>query len=150
MKNLFAFDFVNHTIIASKTTLKKAGIPSSPEYKELMKMIAKQPTFRVVEKEININTNKNTHKGLTFELMKAHIEAQDDSKALMVEFEEVQKFGKSKYPLAKKWFLEQFPNFKITEAKKAVSKAKIAKVKANATAQLTLIKSNTEKKVLGQ
>lgn len=28
MKNLFAYDFTNNTIVASKTTLKKAGNPT--------------------------------------------------------------------------------------------------------------------------
>ena len=145
MKNLFAFDFVNNTIVASKTTLKKAGKPGTSEYKELMKMIAKQPTFRVVEKEITINKNKNTGAGLTIEVMKAHIEKQENKDALMAEFEEAMKFGKSKYPMAKKWFMKQFPNFKITEGKKAVSDAKIAKIKANAHSKVVLMK-----KVSGQ
>ena len=35
MKNLFAIDFANNTIVASKTTLKKASIPNSAEYKAL-------------------------------------------------------------------------------------------------------------------
>ena len=48
MKNLFAYDFTTNTIIASKATLKKAGNPATPEYKALMKMIAAQPTFKVV------------------------------------------------------------------------------------------------------
>ena len=142
MKNLFTFDFVNNTIVASKTTLKKAGKPGTPEYKELMKMIAKQPTFRVVEKEINTNKNKNTGAGLTIEVMKTHILNQKNSDELMAEFEEAMKFGKSKYPLAKKWFMKQFPNFKITEGKKAVSDAKIAKIKANANKVITLKKAS--------
>ena len=60
MKNLFAYDFTNNTIVASKTTLKKAGNPTTPEYKALMKMIAGQPTFRVVEKVIKDNGRKNS------------------------------------------------------------------------------------------
>lgn len=139
MKNLFAYDFVNNTIVASKTTLKKAGKPGTSEYKELVKMIAKQPTFRVVEKEITTNDSKKTYHGLTLEVMRTHIQKQENSIALMAEFDEVLKIGKSKYPLAKKWFLEQFPNFKMTEAKKAVSNAKIAKAKANA--KLVLVKT---------
>ena len=145
MKNLFAFDFVNNTIVASKTTLKKAGKPGSPEYKELMKMIAKQPTFRVVEKEIATNDSKKTYHGLTIEMMKTHIQKQENSETLMAEFEEAMKFGKSKYPLAKKWFVKQFPNFKITEGKKAVSDAKIAKIKANANKVITLKKASGQK-----
>ena len=140
MKNLFAYDFVKNTIIASKTTLKKASVPNSPEYKALMKMIDKQPTFRVVEKEISTNKSKKTYHGLTIEVMRTHILAQENSELLMAEFEESMKEGKSKYPMAKKWFVAQFPNFKITEGKKAVSDAKIAKIKANANSKVILMK----------
>ena len=141
-KNLFAVSFADNTIVASKTTLKKAGKPGTPEYKELMKLIAKHPTFRVVEKEVTTNDSKKTYHGLTIEVMKAHIEKQTNKDILMAEFEEAMKFGKSKYPLAKKWFLKQFPNFKITEGKKAVSDAKIAKIKANANKVITLKKAS--------
>lgn len=144
MKNLFAYDFTNNTIVASKTTLKKAGNPTTPEYKALMKMIAGQPTFRVVEKVIKNNGRKKTYNGLTLEMMKTHIEKQENSEFLMAEFNEAQKQGKSKYPLAKKWFLEQFPNFKITEGKKAIGDAKIAKVKTNA--KIVLAKTSANKK----
>ena len=110
----------------------------------LMKMIAGQPTFRVVEKVIKDNGRKKTYNGLTLEMMKTHIEKQENSEFLMAEFNEAQKQGKSKYPLAKKWFLEQFPNFKITEGKKAIGDAKIAKVKTNA--KIVLAKTSANKK----
>ena len=72
-KNLFAVSFADNTIVASKTTLKKAGKPGTPEYKELMKLIAKHPTFRVVEKEVTTNDRKKTYHGLTIEMMKTHM-----------------------------------------------------------------------------
>ena len=143
-KNLFAVSFADNTIVASKTTLKKAGKPGTPEYKELMKLIAKHPTFRVVEKEVTTNDSKKTYHGLTIEMMKTHIQKQENSETLMAEFEEAMKFGKSKYPLAKKWFVKQFPNFKITEGKKAVSEAKNAKIKANA--KIRLVETSATKK----
>ena len=73
MKNLFAYDFTTNTIVASKATLKKAGNPTTPEYKALMKMIAEQPTFKVVEKTINTKSGKTTYKGLTIEMMESYI-----------------------------------------------------------------------------
>ena len=76
MKNLFAYDFTTNTIVASKATLKKAGTPTTPEYKALMKMIAEQPTFKVVEKAINTKSGKTTYKGLTIEMMESYINAQ--------------------------------------------------------------------------
>lgn len=77
MKNLFAYDFTTNTIVASKATLKKAGNPTTPEYKALMKMIAEQPTFKVVEKTINTKSGKTTYKGLTIEMMESYINAQE-------------------------------------------------------------------------
>lgn len=128
MKTLYSFDFVNKTIVASKTTLKKASKPGSPEYKELMKMIAKQPTFTVVEKEININENKRTYNGLTFDVMEAYISKQSDAETKAAEYQKVKKMGK--YPLVKSWFLNEYPNFKMSEAKKTACKVRVAKAVA--------------------
>ena len=64
MKNLFAVNFAENTIIASKTTLKKASVPNSPEYKALMKLMKQNPTFTVAEKEIKKAEGKNTYEGL--------------------------------------------------------------------------------------
>ena len=64
MKNLFAVNFAENTIIASKTTLKKASIPNSPEYKALMKLMKQNPTFTVAEKDIKEAIGKKTYKGL--------------------------------------------------------------------------------------
>lgn len=80
MKNLFAYDFTTNTIVASKATLKKAGNPTTPEYKALMKMIAEQPTFKVVEKTINTKSGKTTYKGLTIEMI--HIEIMPPQDAI--------------------------------------------------------------------
>lgn len=146
MKNLFAYDFTNRTIVATKATLKKASTPDTKEYKALMKMLANQPTFRVVEKEIAISNNKNGYRGLTFEVMRTHIQKNENSDNLMAEFDEILKIGKGKYPLAKKWFLEQFPDFKA-EGKKAVSNAKIAKAKANAKIVRTKASASHENSV---
>ena len=102
MKNLFAYDFTNNTIVASKATLKKAGNPTTPEYKALMKMIAEQPTFKVVEKTINTKSGKTTYKGLTIEMMESYINAQENPVALCAEFESIRRFAKNKMTDAKK------------------------------------------------
>ena len=95
MKNLFAYDFTTNTIVASKATLKKAGNPTTPEYKALMKMIAEQPTFKVVEKAINTKSGKTTYKGLTIEMMESYINAQENPVALCAEFESIRRFAKN-------------------------------------------------------
>lgn len=90
MKNLFAYDFTNHTIVATKATLKKASNPTTDEYKTLIKMIEAQPTFRVVEKVIKNSGNKKTYSGLTLEMMAEYIMSQQNSDKLMAEFNEAQ------------------------------------------------------------
>ena len=95
MKKLFAYDITTNSIIASKATLKKAGNPATPEYKALMKMIAEQPTFKVVEKAINAKSGKTTYKGLTIEMMKSYIDAQENPVALCEEFESIRQFAKN-------------------------------------------------------
>ena len=132
MKNLFAYDFTNNTIVASKATLKKAGNPTTPEYKALRKMIAEQPTFKVVEKTINAKSGKTTYKGLTIEMMKSYIDAQENPVALCEEFESIRQFAKNnkrrEYPLLKQWFVEKFKEqSKMTDAKKIPAKHVMAK-----------------------
>ena len=132
MKNLFAYDFTNNTIVASKATLKKAGNPTTSEYKALMKMIAEQPTFKVVEKTINTKSGKTTYKGLTIEMMESYINAQENSVPLCAEFESIRQFAKDskqrEYPLLKQWFVEKFKEqYKMTDAKKIHAKHVMAK-----------------------
>lgn len=98
MKNLFAYDFTNRTIVATKATLKKASNPTTDEYTALIKMIEGQPTFRVVEKTIKNSGNKKTYKGLTLKMMMDYISDQKNSEELMAEFNEAQGDAKNKYP----------------------------------------------------
>ena len=135
MKNLFAYDFTNHTIVATKATLKKASNPTTDEYTALIKMIEGQPTFRVVEKTIKNSRNKKTYKGLTLKMMMDYISNQKNSEELMAEFNEAQGDAKNKYPSAKQWFLNEFPDFTMKNGKDTVSKAKIVRIKRNAKAK---------------
>ena len=64
MKNLFAYDFTNRTIVATKATLKKASNPNSAEYKALMKLMSQTPKAFVAEKYIKPAVGKDTDKGL--------------------------------------------------------------------------------------
>ena len=132
MAQAYKVDFTTNTIVASKATLKKAGNPTTPEYKALMKMIAEQPTFKVVEKTINTKSGKTTYKGLTIEMMKSYIDAQENPVALCEEFESIRQFAKNnkqrEYPLLKQWFVEKFKEqYKMTDAKKIHAKHVMAK-----------------------
>ena len=136
MRNMFTYDFTNRTIVATKATLKKASNPTTDEYTALIKMIEGQPTFRVVEKTIKNSGNKKTYKGLTLKMMMDYISNQKNSEELMAEFNEAQGDAKNKYPSAKQWFLNEFPDFTMKNGKDAVSKAKIVRIKRNAKAKM--------------
>ena len=125
MKNLFTYDFINRTIVASKATLKKASNPGTAEYKALMEMIAGQPTFRVAEKVIEINRSKETYSGLTYELMERFIDSQESAEQTKKVYEAVKKYaktaGRSVYPITKKWFLNKFKDFEMDKALEAIA-----------------------------
>ena len=128
MKNLFAIDFANNTIVASKTTLKKASIPNSAEYKALMKLTKQNPTFTVVEKEIKKAEGKNTYKGLDKAFVEKYISIQDNADDLNKQYAKAAEMGK--FPLVRKWFLNTFENFNMELAKAEIEKAIFAEIAA--------------------
>lgn len=118
----FRFDFVAKAIVGSKRSIKRANMGNTPEYKELSKMLKEQPSFTVEEKEINRTNPKKTYHDLTFTRMEEYIKLQPKSEELLEEFNYVIKIADAKgakYPLAKKWFLAKFPEYKENEVPRA-------------------------------
>ena len=130
MKNLFAVNFAENTIIASKPTLKKAGIPNSPEYKALMKLMKQNPTFTVTEKEINKAEGKKTYAGLNKDFIEKYISIKPKAEAevLKKQYEKASEMGK--FPLVRKWFLNTFRDFDMTAAKEEIEKAIFTEIAA--------------------
>lgn len=128
MKNLFAVIHAENTIVASKTTLKKASVPNSPEYKTLMKLMKQNPTFTIAEKTIKQKEGKKTYKGLNTAFVKTYIAIQSNADELMKQYEKASEMGK--FPLVRKWFLDTFKNFNMEEAKDQITAAQIAKINA--------------------
>ncbi len=123
MKTLFAVNFAENTIVATKTTLKKASVPNSAEYKALMKLMKQNPTFAIVEKEIKKATGKETYAGLTKDFIKEYITIQSNSADLTEQFKKAFEMGK--FPLVRKWFLNTFKNFNMEKAKEEIANSKI-------------------------
>lgn len=128
MKNLFKVNFAENTIIASKTTLKKASVPNSPEYKELMKLMKQNPTFAVTEKVIKEATGKKTYKGLNDDFIKQYISIQENAKELNNQYAKATEMGK--FPLVRQWFLNTFKGFNMDLAKAEIQKAMLEKIEA--------------------
>ena len=121
MKNLFTVNFAENAIIASKTTLKKASVPNSPEYKELMKLMKKHPTLNITEKEIKKAEGKKTYEGLNKAFIEKYISIQDNAAALSEQYKMAAEMGK--FPLVRKWFLNTFKNFDMATAKAEIEQA---------------------------
>ena len=128
MKNLFAVNFADNTIIASKTALKKASVPNSVEYKDLMKLKKQHPTFEVVAKEIKKHEGKKTHKGLTDKLILAYISIQPNADDLKKQHDEAKELGQ--FPLVRRWFLNTFKDFDMATAKEELDEAELKKITA--------------------
>ena len=119
MKNYFNYDFINKAIVGSKAAIRKANTGNTAEYRELTAKLAEHPDFKVVQKEIKENTEKKKYNGLTFDRMKEYILTQNRSVEKLLEFEAVKKVAEAKgakYPITKKWFLNEYPEYKTNEA----------------------------------
>ena len=144
MKNLFTVNFAENSIVASKTTLKKASIPNSPEYKALMKLMKQNPTFAIVEKEIKKAEGKNTYEGLNKAFIEKYISIQSNAKELNEQCKMASEMGK--FPLVRKWFLNTFKNFDMATAKAEIEQAIFFEI-ASATEKKPAVITKTEQKI---
>lgn len=129
MNAIFTYNFVNKTIVGTKSAINRANKGLSPEYDMLCKMLADHPDFTVVEKQINHKADKKKYNGLTLPRMKEYIETQPKSEERLREFAAIQKVAAAKgakYPLTKKWFLATFPEFKENNVSEAEISAEVA------------------------
>lgn len=114
MRQNVTVDHIEKTITFSKAFYKKASNPKTAEYRLLRTAINENPTYKVDFK----TADKKTYKGLNIAKMKAYIETQPNSEENLKSLDrviEVAETKGSKYPLIKKWFLEKFPNYKLSE-----------------------------------
>lgn len=150
MNAIFTYNFVNKTIVGTKSAINRANKGLKPEYGMLCEMLAAHPDFTVAEKQINHKADKKKYNGLTLPRMKEYIETQPNSKECLIEFAAIQKVAATKgakYPLTKKWFLATFPEFKENNVSKAEISAEVAVGKdALAKAAATLAVIENEKK----
>ena len=137
----FTIDFINKSIIGTKSSFNKAGKGFGAEYEELAAKMAAHPGFELVVKEQKHKSTKakRTYDGLDFDFMEAYIEMQTDAQKLKNEYKSVKQMavncGSSKYPLTKKWFLGEFSDmeggFDMEAAKKDIANYRIAKAQAS-------------------
>ena len=128
MNTKFTYDFTKKAIVGTKASIKRANAGKNPEYSELCAKLAEHPDFAVIEKVIKSNPTKKTYNRLTITKMEDYIGTQPDSENKLIEFKAVQKVAEArgaKYPLSKKWFLTNYPEFKENEISTEQTKALI-------------------------
>lgn len=113
MKNTCRVDFANSRIIMDRTFAKKCENTSSSEYAQLQRVRADYPSFTVIRKQIKRNDDKECYKGLTYAYMERYIALHDDKEGTIhkafAEMKLLSECHSVRYPVIKKWFLEQFP-----------------------------------------
>ena len=109
----YEINYVENTIIVTKSFLKKAGTIGSKEYNELAKVRKDFPDFRIQQREITKKQGKKTYGKLTYKVMAEFIEAQEEenASAILTEFQRVQQLSKiqaGSYAFVKTWFLNRY------------------------------------------
>jgi hypothetical protein len=121
----YAISHNDKTITLTKAYAKKANIPGTKEFRELANLHKAYPDYDIVMRTANITKDKNTHDGLSIEMIEKIIKRQSNSEALMQEYDELVKFwGKevkdkktgetvirAPYGKVKSWFLKKVPNY---------------------------------------
>lgn len=120
---------INHndmTITLTKAYMEKSSVPGTKEFRELVQLHKSFPDYHIVRRTAEIRQNKETHKGLTYDLIEKAIAYQANSEELLREYHEFVKFygrevvidkksGKTEirapYGKTKAWFLKNVPNY---------------------------------------
>lgn len=120
---------INHEkrqLVMDRTFAKKAENTSSEEYRHLQEVRRDYPLYSVVRRQIKQKPNQEHYKGLTYDYMRTYIAAHAGEtladcaeretvvKAALESFDEMILVSKChstayRYPVIKKWFLEQYP-----------------------------------------
>ena len=117
-KSKIVIKYAEQLIEMNTTFAKMIENPMSDEYALLQKLKMENPGFKVCNRKIKSNPNKDTYKGLTYEYMEHYIgthEPDDQVDEVLAYFEELklisQCHGKRlRYPTIKKWFLNRYPD----------------------------------------
>ena len=121
----FTFDHIHKQIVGTELNFRKSGIPGSEQDMELMARLAEHPnyTFQIIKPK----KEKKTYAGLTRELMYDYLE-MTKQELLSAELQKMKNDGVG-YPAIKSWFLDQFPCFNVSKAKREVQKYRLGNVK---------------------
>ena len=116
MKNTYKINYTKGTVTLTKDFADRAGIVNSEEYKILRQLKKDFPSFTILQKTVNASKTRESHKDLTFDRMAKFIRKFDtESLAKFQEVKEYYQTTDSYYVSVKSWFLNEYPDYKMTE-----------------------------------
>ncbi len=124
--NGYKINFVDNTITITADFAKAMNDPNSKEYKAIARVRKDFPDFEIVRKTHRtpakyINKQgeeykRNQFKDLTYDRMEKFMSVLPQKEAYLTEYDKVMAFACAAkgngYPLVRKWFVEQFPQFR--------------------------------------
>ena len=102
-------NFETHSLVVSRSFLKKASIPFSKEYEILARLAKQHPDFTI---QVKVAATRRPQFMPTYEQMMWYMRAQEDAEALLEEFDSVRQMGRmynNAYMYVRQWFLTRFP-----------------------------------------
>ena len=117
MKNTLKIDHTKGIIIMDRTFANLAANTMTPEYRHLQNVRCDYPEYTVVRRQIKKNTAKESYRGLTYEYMEDYIMSHgtvEEIEERLKAFDELKLISEChsksrRYPVIKRWFLEQYP-----------------------------------------
>ena len=117
MKNTLIVNHTNRTIVMDRTFAKFAANTRTEEYAHLQQVRLDYPKYKVVQRHIKTNDDKNTYKGLTYKYMEDYMLTHGDTETRLAnlnEYNELRVISEChskayRYPYIKSWFLNKFP-----------------------------------------
>ena len=97
-------NFMEKTVLVTKSELSKASVYGSKEYHELLAIRKDLPDYQIVTKP----TPRRTYSSPTYEFMESYLASHEAATSLYEEFLQLRRVGYN-YNQIKKWFMEKFP-----------------------------------------
>ncbi|MBQ8900922.1 MAG: hypothetical protein IJY72_08195 [Akkermansia sp.] len=137
-KNPIAFDIFSNTLTILGQYYKKSMVYGSAESIALKTILNENPGCNVVI----VESNKQSYKGVSQDLIKEFISYHTDKVRLEAEYNSLEKAegeDDPEFPLAKKWFLKNFPKMTAEKMNQYISNRKIELAETEAAASLKIV-----------
>lgn len=118
MTSAIRLNHLTKEILISKSFAKAAMNPTSIEYLDLAEVMSKHTDYKVSQRHIKTNSNKECYHGLTYDYMRWYITVHvpvNKSLKYLDELEkkiDISRCHSIRYPVIKNWFLNTFPEVK--------------------------------------